>query len=63
MKVYIMCDIEGVAGVVDFKLQCMTEGRYYDQATRMATLELNALVEGGATEVYAWPGHGPSQGA
>jgi D-amino peptidase len=66
VKVYIVCDIEGVAGVVDFKLQCMTEGRYYDQATRMATLELNALVEGvlegGATEVYAWPGHGAFPG-
>ena len=66
MKVYVVCDIEGVAGVVDFKLQCTTEGRYYDQAVRMATLELNALVEGvlegGATEVYAWPGHGPFPG-
>ena len=66
MKVYIVCDIEGVAGVVDFKLQCMTEGKYYDQAVRMATLELNALVEGvlegGATEVYAWPGHGAFPG-
>ena len=42
--------------------QCMEEGAYYQQAIRMATHELNALVEGaiegGATEVYAWPGHG-----
>jgi len=62
MKVYVVCDLEGTAGVVDFKLQCMEGERYYQQAIRMATEELNALVEGalegGASEVYAWPGHG-----
>lgn len=66
MKVYIVCDLEGVAGVVDFKKQCMEDGAYYQQAIRMATHELNALVEGaiegGATEVYAWPGHGAFPG-
>ncbi len=66
MKVYVVCDLEGVAGVVDFKKQCMEEGSYYRQAIRMATLELNALVEGalegGAEEVYAWPGHGAFPG-
>jgi D-amino peptidase len=66
LKVYVVCDLEGVAGVVDFKKQCMEEGAYYQQAIRLATLELNALVEGalegGATEVYAWPGHGPFPG-
>jgi len=62
MKIYIVCDLEGVAGVVDFKKQCMEDGAYYQQAIRMATRELNSLIEGalegGATEVYAWPGHG-----
>jgi D-amino peptidase len=52
--------------VVDFKKQCMEEGAYYRQAIRLATLELNALVagalEGGAEEVYAWPGHGAFPG-
>ena len=66
MKVYVVCDLEGVAGIVDFKKQCMEEGAYYQQAIRTATLELNALVEGlmegGATEVYAWPGHGDFPG-
>ena len=66
MKVYVVCDIEGVAGVVDFKKQCMEKGAYYQQAIRVATLELNALVDGlidgGATEVYAWPGHGAFPG-
>jgi len=66
MKVYVVCDLEGVAGVVDFKKQCMEEGAYYQQAIRVATLELNALIEGliegGATEIYAWPGHGDFPG-
>ena len=66
MKVYVVCDLEGVAGVVDFKKQCMEEGEYYQQAIRMATMELNALVEGaiegGATEICAWPGHGDFPG-
>ena len=66
MKVYVVCDLEGVAGVVDFKKQCMEEGAYYQQAIKMATHELNALVDGaldgGATEVYAWPGHGAFPG-
>jgi len=65
-KVYIVCDIEGVTGVVDFKEQCCEDGKYYAQAVRLATLELNALVEGvlegGAKEVYAWPGHGSFPG-
>lgn len=61
MRVYVVCDLEGVAGVVDFPKQCAHDGRYYEQARRLATLELNALVEGalegGATEVVAWDGH------
>ena len=61
MKVYIVCDLEGVAGIIDFKKQCIESGAYYQQAIRVATLELNALIEGllegGATEIYAWPGH------
>ncbi|MCW4051464.1 MAG: M55 family metallopeptidase [Candidatus Bathyarchaeota archaeon] len=66
MKIYVVCDLEGVACVVDFTKQCMEKGGYYQQAIRMATKELNALVEGaiagGATEIYAWPGHGEFPG-
>jgi D-amino peptidase len=66
MKIYIVCDLEGVAGVVDFKKQCMEDGAYYQQAIRLATHELNALIDGlidgGATEIYAWPGHGAFPG-
>lgn len=66
MKVYIVCDLEGVAGVIDHRQQCWFDGQYYEQARRLATLELNAAVEGalagGANEVVAWDGHGPFPG-
>jgi D-amino peptidase len=62
MKIYVVCDLEGVAGVIDHRQQCWFDGKYYEQARRLATLELNALVEGalegGATEIIAWDGHG-----
>lgn len=57
MKVYVSCDIEGTAGVVDHRQQCQFDSVYYRQARRQATLELNAAVEGvleaGASEVVA----------
>ncbi len=66
MKIYVVCDLEGTAGVIDHRQQCWFDGAYYPQARRLATLELNALVEGalagGATEVVAWDGHGPFPG-
>jgi D-amino peptidase len=62
MKIYVICDLEGTAGVIDHRQQCWFNGAYYAQARRLATLELNAIVEGvleaGATEVVAWDGHG-----
>ncbi len=68
MKIYVVCDLEGVAGVIDHHQQCSWDvaqrwyAPYLAQARRLATLELNALVEGvlvaGATEVVAWDGHG-----
>jgi len=66
VKIYVVCDIEGVAGVIDHRQQCWFDGPYYAQARRLATLELNALVEGalegGATDIVAWDGHGPFPG-
>ena len=65
-KIFVICDLEGTAGVVDHRQQCWFDGKYYEQARRLATLELNALVEGalqgGATEIAAWDGHGPFPG-
>ncbi|NLI77009.1 MAG: M55 family metallopeptidase [Candidatus Riflebacteria bacterium] len=74
VKIYVVCDLEGTAGVADQIHQCSFEhesyddrhrpgefGPFYLQARRLATLELNALVEGalagGATEIWAWDGH------
>lgn len=61
MKIYVICDLEGTAGVVDHGLQCRFSGDYYREAREQATLELNSLVEGlaeaGATEIIAWDGH------
>lgn len=74
MKIYIICDLEGTAGVVDQIHQCSfvhdaydkeyipgKYGPFYFQARKLATLELNALVEGvleaGATDIWAWDGH------
>jgi D-amino peptidase len=74
MKIYVVCDLEGTAGVCDQAHQCSfihdqyaqeyvagSYGVFYPQARKLATLELNALVEGalagGATEIVAWDGH------
>ncbi len=66
MRIYVVCDLEGTAGVVNHRAQCWFDGAYYTQARRWATQELNALVEGalagGATEIVAWDGHGPFPG-
>lgn len=74
MKIYVVCDLEGTAGVADQIHQCSfihdeyekeyipgKYGPFYFQARKLATLELNALVDGaleaGATEIWAWDGH------
>lgn len=63
MKVYMMTDLEGVAGVVSFGSQTAIEGRYYDQAKRLLTAEINAAIEGlvgvGVDDVLVHDGHGP----
>jgi len=72
VKIYVVCDLEGVAGVIAHRQQCQWDvakawyAPYLAQARRLATLELNALVEGalqgGATEIVAWDGHGSFPG-
>lgn len=61
MKIYVFCDLEGASGIVDHKMQCWSNGKYFEQSRRIATMELNSLVQGaidgGATEIYAWDGH------
>lgn len=61
-KVYIMTDLEGVAGVLDSENWCSLESRYYELAKEFLTLEVNAAIEGfargGATEFLVADGHG-----
>lgn len=62
MKVYILCDLEGAAGVVDFQTQTYETAPGLEGARRLATLELNALIDGcldaGAQEIVVLDGHG-----
>ncbi len=62
MRIFIMTDLEGVAGVLDSKNWCFQEGPYCEKAKELLTMELNAAVEGfltaGATEILVAEGHG-----
>ena len=63
MKIYIMTDLEGVAGVVNFEDWTSPGKPYYELAKEFLTLEVNAAIdgffEGGATEILVADGHGP----
>ncbi len=63
MKIFIMTDLEGVAGVLDSKNWCFLEGRYYSKAKELLTMEVNSAIEGflegGAKEILVSDGHGP----
>lgn len=63
MRVYILTDLEGVAGVASFRDDTYADARFYREARRLLTEEVNAAVRGclaaGATEVVVWDGHGP----
>jgi D-amino peptidase len=59
----MMTDLEGVAGVTTFTADTYPDGRYYDDAKRLLTGEINAAVDGllagGAEEILVFDGHGP----
>lgn len=72
MKVYVMTDLDCVAGVVSLLEYCLPPdnkygfrgcGKYYEHAKELATMEVNAAVDGllesGATEILVCDGHGP----
>lgn len=63
MKILMMTDLEGVAGVVSFDNQTFSTGRYYDPARKLLTAEVNAAVDGliqaGVDEILVIDGHGP----
>jgi len=46
MKIYIITDLEGVAGVVDFKTQTYPDGKYFEKAKELLTEEVNACCDG-----------------
>lgn len=62
ISVYIMTDMEGVAGVLDFEQWTSPQSRYYDLGKEFLTREVNAAIEGfargGATEFLVADGHG-----
>lgn len=62
MRVYIMTDMEGVAGVLSSVDFCAPTSRYYEVGRELTTLETNAAIEGaleaGAREFLVVDGHG-----
>ena len=62
MRVMIMTDMEGVAGVLNADDYLDASGRLYTTGRALATQEVNAAVEGalaaGATDVVVVDGHG-----
>jgi D-amino peptidase len=64
MKIYIITDMEGVAGVLnfDYSWEDWAESNRIEEGRRLLTAEINAAVEGffdaGATEVVVHDGHG-----
>jgi len=62
-KVYIMTDLEGVAGVLDFENWCTPSSRYYEVAKEFLTMEVNSCIEGlfeaEVEEITVLDGHGP----
>ena len=63
MRIIIMTDLEGTAGVVDFETQTYPEGKYFEKAKELLTEEVNAACEGlseeGVDEILIVDGHGP----
>ncbi|NLD71788.1 MAG: M55 family metallopeptidase [Chloroflexi bacterium] len=63
MKIYVLTDLEGVAGVSRWD-QTGTDTPGYPQAVRLMTEELRACVAGiqqadPSAEIWVWDGHGP----
>ena len=62
MRISLITDIEGVAGLVNFADWATPESRYYEQGKILLTEEVNAAVRGffdaGADEIVVIDGHG-----
>jgi len=62
MRLYLVTDMEGVAGVKDVENWCEPGGSRYDAGKTLTTLEVNAAIDGflagGFTHVSVLDGHG-----
>lgn len=62
MRIALLTDIEGVAGLVNFADWATPESRYYEQGKILLTEEVNAAIRGffdaGADEIVVIDGHG-----
>ena len=63
MKIMLVTDVEGVAGVLNFEEYCSPGKPYYEKAKRLLTEETNAVIagmfDGGVDEILVVDGHGP----
>ena len=61
-KILVLCDLEGVSGVVSFETDTSPDGINYRRSLRLAAGELNTLIRGlrrgGADEILLVDGHG-----
>jgi len=65
-KIFVITDLEGVAGIFDSDTQCMPyQSPRWAESQKLLTGEVNAavdgLLEGGATEVVVWDAHDGSR--
>ncbi len=62
MRIFLMTDMEGTAGVMNFADWCSPGDRYYELGREFVTREANAAIDGffaaGATAVTVADGHG-----
>ena len=63
MKILIVTDMEGVAGVLNHDDWVLPDGRFYSKGVHLLTEEVNAAIEGfisagGAEEILVVDGHG-----
>jgi len=62
-SIYLLTDLEGVAGVVAFEEHTYPTARHYEHAKRLLTAEVNAAVDGllseGVEDILVVDGHGP----
>jgi len=62
MKAVVCTDMEGASGVISFAEQASEKGKYYEQARKLLTAEVNAAVEGMIEEsiddILVIDGHG-----